>query len=42
MYRSTGVIGLLKNREIGGKMVIGFFFVFLVTFNTRLSQISLD
>ena len=41
-YPKTGFFGLLRRRTTNAKLVFGFLFVFLVTFNTRLSQISLD
>lgn len=36
------LISLLKNKSIRIKMVLGMFFLFVITFNIKSSQISLD
>lgn len=41
-FPSTGFVALLRREKIGMKIVMGFFFIFMVTFNIRISQISLD
>lgn len=38
----TDLISLLKNRNINTKMLIGLFFLFMISFNIKISQISLD
>lgn len=42
VYPSTSFLSLLKRSKVNVKMIVGFFFIFLVVFNIRISQISLD
>lgn len=40
--QKTGLMSLLKNKSINAKMLVGVFFVFVISFNIKVSQISLD
>ncbi len=42
VYPSTSFLSLLRRNKINAKMLVGFFFIFLVAFNIRVSQTSID
>lgn len=42
IHSKTGLFSLLRRSPINVKMLLGFFFLFIISFNIKISQISLD